>query len=67
MINWKNGWVIKGGQKYFTTNHEKGPRNKNLQIEERASLCTQVGPEHGPKTARAARSLWFDDPTREIS
>jgi len=33
MINWKHGWVIKGGQKYFTTHNEKSARDKNFQIE----------------------------------
>jgi hypothetical protein len=35
VINWKHGWIIKSGQKYFTPNHEKGARNQNCK--------TQVG------------------------
>jgi hypothetical protein len=28
----KHGWVIKGGQKYFTAHHEKSARDQNRKI-----------------------------------
>jgi len=33
MINWKHGWIIKGGQKYFTSHNEKSARYKNCEVE----------------------------------
>jgi hypothetical protein len=35
---YKYGWVIKSGQKYFTTHHEEGARDKNLEAEKRETL-----------------------------
>jgi len=69
-MNYSNGWIIRGGQKYFTTHHEKGARNKNRE----AQKSSEVGSTNEPKReGRAsvpgepgARSSWFDDATKEI-
>jgi hypothetical protein len=43
------GWVIKGGQKYFTKNHEKSSRDQNRRTEKEKSFkvghCTLSEPE----------------------
>jgi hypothetical protein len=71
MINWKNGWIIKGGQKYATKNHEKSSRDQDFKIESSETL-SQVGHQHNVRkreaaaSDRAPRSLWFTDSTREI-
>jgi hypothetical protein len=71
MINWKHGWVIKGGQKYFTTHNEKSARDKNCEIKKRKTI--EVGhPQYVRKDATSstkessASSSWFLDETREI-
>jgi hypothetical protein len=32
MEDWKHGWVIKCGQKHFTSHHETSARDKNRKI-----------------------------------
>jgi len=71
--DYKHGWVIKGGQKYFTTYNEKGTRDKNFKTEV-SKTSFKVGPqnvrkEDAPAVARAKSrrpSAWFLDETREI-
>jgi len=70
--DYKHGWVVKGGQKYFTTHNEKSPRDKNFKAESSETL--EVGHTNdrkenapaGQETNSGRRSAWFLDQTREI-
>jgi len=77
--DYKHGWVIKGGQKYFTTHNEKSARDKNFQIESSKTIWkvaktiwvghTNDRKENAPagqETNSGRRSAWFLDQTREI-
>ena len=48
---YKHGWIIKGGQKHITSNHEKGSRDQNLKAEERKTV-PQVGVTITPNTGK---------------
>jgi len=74
-VDWKHGWIIKGGQKHFTTHHEKGARDKNPKTQGRKTF--EVGHTNDRKEIdqwrpfqlrwkAEERSHWFDDQTREI-
>jgi hypothetical protein len=67
-LNFRYGWIIKGGQKYFTPHHEKGARNKNFEAERTEAF--EVGhAQHVRKdtTPIEGRSAWFsEDAAREI-
>jgi len=66
----KYGWVIKGGQKYFATDHEKGSRDQNREAQKLSEdPSPQVGYQHNVRKGEGdraggmpARSFWFDDP-----
>jgi hypothetical protein len=64
----KYGWVIKGGQKYFTSNHEKGSRDKNSEVESAETF--EVGDFKGTERSPGRRlipSAWLsEDEAREI-
>jgi len=74
--DYSHGWIVKGGQKYFTTHNEKSARDKNFKAE--SSETIEVGHTNDRKEKRRAartwenratarcNSLWFDEPTNEI-
>jgi len=63
---YKYGWVIKGGQKHITSNHEKGSRDQNLKAEKRETF-SKVGEfqrsEIGNQARRASSASALGEPT----
>jgi hypothetical protein len=54
-LNFRYGWIIKGGQKYFTPHHEKSSRDKNFEVE--GSETFPVGHAHVRKESRRRRRV----------
>jgi hypothetical protein len=73
MEDWKHGWVIKRGQKYFTAHYEKGARDKDRETE----ISEKVGQINDDRKERGTTgssnpscpsdwSAWYLDPSYEI-
>jgi len=67
-MSYKYGWVIKGGQKYFTTHHEKSARDKNSEVEgaETFEVGESKSTEKGPSDPYWRQSWFGFDAAREI-
>jgi hypothetical protein len=68
MVNYKNGWIIKRGQKHITSNHEKGSRHKNREAQKEAAIKEAAIAFWQTTRTRRGSTCWeIDIPYRDLS